>query len=121
MDIISERLKILIKETGMEQQHVGVAMGLVPSTFAGYANGNRRPNIGTLKIIADYFNVTVDYLVGYSEKRNPYVINLDHLSEEQKQFIADSENIVYLDLAMDIKSKTNKNTESKKITEKKGI
>jgi len=38
-------------------------------TIANYENGHREPNFDTLLKIADYFNVTVDYLIGRSDYR----------------------------------------------------
>jgi transcriptional regulator with XRE-family HTH domain len=66
-------------------------------------SNKREPSISKLKQLAAYFNVSVDYLIGYSEIRDPYFM---HLPEEARSFILDSANKTYIELAMDIKERT---------------
>ena len=112
--IIGERLKKLVKEKGMEQQEVAAELGMKSPTFNAYVANPREPSAAKLKLFAKYFDVSVDYLIGYTELRRPY---LAHLSEEIKAFINDPENITYLELAMDIKAKTIP-AEKKRISDK---
>ena len=100
---LGQRLKILIKEKGIEQRKAAADLGLKTSTFSGYVLDKREPTIACLKKIAAYFNTSIDYLVGYSDIRDPY---LSHLSPEQRDFITNPENVMYIDLAKDIKRKT---------------
>ncbi len=44
---------------------VGVSKGIVSM----WENGLREPNMDSLIKLADYFNVTIDYLVGRTKKR----------------------------------------------------
>jgi len=103
MATLGERIKSLVKEKGLEQQEVAEILGLKTSTFNGYVGDKREPTIDYLRKFAEYFDVSIDYLTGYSDVRNPY---LTHLSEEQKAFIHDSKNIMYIELALEIKNKT---------------
>lgn len=107
---LGERLKLLIKETGLEQQEVAAILGIKTPTFNGYVIKKREPPFERLKQFADYFNVSIDYLLGYSDVRDP---SLHHLSDEQNNFVRDQENVTYIELAMDIKARTLK-TENKK-------
>ncbi len=100
---VGERLKQLVKEKGMEQQEAAAQLNIKSPTFNGYIGNKREPSISKLKQLASYFNVSVDYLIGYSEIRNPY---LNHLSKEMNSFIHDSENETYIELAKDIKERT---------------
>jgi len=100
---IGERLKQLVKEKSMEQQEAAYQLNIKAPTFNGYVGNKREPSISKLKQLANYFNVSVDYLIGYSEIRNPY---LGHLEEEMKGFIQDPENKTYIELAKDIKERT---------------
>ncbi len=100
---IGERLKDLVKEKGLEQQEAAIQMNIKIPTFNGYVSNKREPSIDRLKQLADYFKVSVDFLVGYSEIRDPYLSNL---SEEVKNFIMDPANEQYIELAMDIKERT---------------
>ena len=39
-------------------------MGIVRTTYSNYESGNRQPDNETLKKLADFYEVTVDYLLG---------------------------------------------------------
>lgn len=101
--ILGERLRLLIKEKGLEQQQVASALGLKTSTFNGYVGNKREPPIEYLIKFAAFFGVSIDYLTGYSDIRDPY---LSHLSEELNAFVRDPENRIYIELAKDIKART---------------
>ncbi len=104
MDItVGERLKQLVKEKGLEQQEVAAQLNIKSPTFNGYVGNKREPSISRLKQLASYFNVSVDYLIGYNDIRSPY---LSHLSDEVKKFIQNPENQTYIELAKDIKERT---------------
>jgi len=49
---------------GLTQQELAKHLGISPVTISGYENGHREPTIEMLERIADYFDVTVDYLLG---------------------------------------------------------
>jgi transcriptional regulator with XRE-family HTH domain len=98
-----DRLKQLVKEKGLEQQEVAAELGMKSPTFNGYISNNREPSITKLKQLAGYFGVSVDYLTGYSNIKDPY---LKHLPAELSSFVNEPENSIYIELAADIKSKT---------------
>ncbi len=100
---IGERIKELVREKGLEQQEAANQMNIKIPTFNGYVSNKREPSIERLKQLADYFKVSVDFLVGYSKIRDPY---LNCLSEETRSFILDPANEPYIELAMDIKERT---------------
>lgn len=56
-----KRLRERYKET---QTTLGEKLKLSKSTISMYENGNRTPDFDTLMRIANYFNVTSDYLIG---------------------------------------------------------
>lgn len=97
------RLKQLIEEMGLEQKQVAKLLEVKSPTFNGYINSRREPTLEMLKHFATYFGVSVDYLTGHSDIKNPY---LNHLSDELINFIYEPRNTVYIELAMDIKHKT---------------
>lgn len=65
-----ERLKSLRLERKMTQQELGNALGIPRGTMAGYES-IREPDVATLRRMADYFGVSVDYLVGSTDIRQP--------------------------------------------------
>lgn len=66
-----ERLKELIEENHITQRELSRELNIAPTTLSGYANDNREPDFDTLISFADYFHVSVDYLIGYSDIRHP--------------------------------------------------
>lgn len=66
MPDFKSRFKRLRKENGLTQQEVGDKLGVSKVAVSGYENGIRSPETETLKKIATTFNVSIDYLVGYS-------------------------------------------------------
>lgn len=69
MSILSERLKALRNEAGKTQEEMSKLIGISRSTYAEYERGKNKPPIQKLQIIADYFGVTVDYLMGNSSSK----------------------------------------------------
>ena len=58
------RLKELREQRGISQTELANFLGVVRSTICQYEKGNRRPYINILGKLSDYFNVSVDYLLG---------------------------------------------------------
>ncbi len=61
------RLKQLREQLNLKQTEVAKELGFSRQAYGNYENGRRTPDTETLKHIAAYFNVSVDYLLGGSE------------------------------------------------------
>lgn len=61
-----DRLKWLRTKFNISQETFAEYLGVKRSTVAGYEMGNSEPSYEILRKIARYFNVTTDYLLGYS-------------------------------------------------------
>ena len=59
-----ENLKTARKKSGMTQQEVADAIGVVQSAYKNYEQGNREPKGDIIVMLADLFHVTTDYLLG---------------------------------------------------------
>ena len=59
------RLKELRLKKGVTQNEVAIAVGCAKSTYPKYEREEREPDIITLCRLADYFEVTVDCLIGH--------------------------------------------------------
>lgn len=59
-----QRLKDLRTQKKITQQELGDVIHVSKVSISGYENNNRFPDTNTLGEIADYFGVTVDYLLG---------------------------------------------------------
>lgn len=60
-------IKSLRKELGMTQQALGIALGVSQQSVHKYENNQVEPDISTLKALAEIFNTSVDYIVGFTE------------------------------------------------------
>jgi len=64
-----ERLKKLREELDMDQGEFGEIFRKSKSTISSYENNKRTPDLKLVEKFADYFNVTVDYILGISDIR----------------------------------------------------
>ncbi|ADV95522.1 HTH-type transcriptional regulator Xre [Bacillus subtilis] len=69
----SIRLKKLRDGKKMNQQEVADNLGIARTTYASYEQGKREPDHETLVKIANFFEVTVDYLLGHQPNSKPVV------------------------------------------------
>ena len=61
------RLKELRKKKGISQLRLATDLNTTQNTISRYETGEREPGIDELIKMADYFNVSVDYLIGRTE------------------------------------------------------
>ena len=61
------RLKELRKKKGISQLRLATDLNTTQNTISRYETGEREPGIDELIKIADYFTVSVDYLIGRTE------------------------------------------------------
>jgi len=61
------RLKELRKKKGISQLRLATELNTTQNTISRYETGEREPGIDELTKIADYFNISVDYLIGRTE------------------------------------------------------
>ena len=63
-----EQLKKLRIARGLLQRQVADAIGVNRTTYVKYETGKSEPDYATLSRLADYFAVTIDYLLGRPQK-----------------------------------------------------
>lgn len=86
-----EKLKELRRKFNVSQQQLADVIGVSQQSINKYENHNVEPDIATLKAMANYFNVSIDYLVGYdkseqSESANDELLRIYNLmTPEQKR------------------------------------
>lgn len=66
MEGFSTRLRELRKERNLRQKDLAAVLGLAQTTIANYEQNTRFPDEETLKKIVDYFNTSLDFLLGLS-------------------------------------------------------
>ena len=69
MATFAQRMKQLRKEKNLKQQQLANQFSVKLRTYQGYEYGESYPEVAKLIAIADFFDVSLDYLVGRSEVR----------------------------------------------------
>ena len=73
------RLRQLIEKHSITQDSIASCIGVSRQTVSQYVNGISDPSFETLGKIADYFNVTTDYLLGRTDDPSPHPSAVDEL------------------------------------------
>ncbi len=68
MNMINFRMKELRKAKKISQLKLAMDLNMNQNTVSRYENMEREADYKTLILIADYFNVTLDYLLGRTER-----------------------------------------------------
>ena len=71
---IAERLKELRAKKGYSQAELAEKLHISKSTISMIEAGSRKPSYELMEEIADFFNVSLDYLRGEDEK-SPYYLD----------------------------------------------
>ena len=67
MNNFSTQLRKIRKERKLTQKQLAIEIGASERGIQQYELGERKPAFDVLIALADYFNVSLDYLVGRSE------------------------------------------------------
>lgn len=60
----SKRLMLLRQKLGLSQEELAKRLGVSRSAVSLWELGKRSPDIPTINLLADFFDVTTDYLLG---------------------------------------------------------
>ncbi len=71
----SSILKTLREENHVTQEELALYLGITRSAVAGYETKGKQPDFERLVLIADFFNVTLDYLIRGNEYSSVSVTN----------------------------------------------
>lgn len=63
----TENLKKLRKERRIRQEDIAAELNISTRSYGRYESGEREPNLSILWRMADFFGVTIDYLVGRTD------------------------------------------------------
>ena len=81
-------LKLLRKESGISQQKLADSIGMSQQSINQYENHSVEPDIETLSRMADFFNTSIDYIVGRSTSRFPAEASeAFYLNENEARFM----------------------------------
>lgn len=123
------RLSELMKKNNIQQQEMAEILNVSRASIYKYQQGKAEPSIEGLVKIADYFNVSLDYLC---ERQNKNLIFTDSLSDKKKELFSmikdlnDDETLIVLGFVArlankpidEVMSKLNKKSETTKLSQK---
>lgn len=67
--MLGVRLKYLRKSNNKTQQDIADILGITRPAYTAYEQGKRNPDYEILEKIADYYNVSIDYLLGRTDNK----------------------------------------------------
>lgn len=69
--MLGKRLRYLREKNNLSQLELAKRLGIPNQNISNYERGFRHPDFDTLNMIADYFGVTTDYLLGRTDVPYP--------------------------------------------------
>ena len=88
ISIFSKRLRSEREKLGLKQKEMAEKLNMPSNTYNGYETGKRLPALDIARDIADALNVTTDYLLGRSNKRNsPNIEEIQKESNKEIEYI----------------------------------
>ena len=107
MGSFGSRLKQLRIEKDLTQTELGNQFNVHKGSVSNWENDNRFPDGQQLTKIADFFDVSIDYLLGRTDKRKP-----NHLTKEdlikiapEHAWLFEEEGLKYVELVDELKGK----------------
>lgn len=82
-NITGERISYLRCERNLTREQLCKIIGVSKRTIVAYEQGTRDPSVKTLRALVEYFNVSADYILGYTNKP----LRLDTICKEEKSYI----------------------------------
>ena len=68
-------LKKIHKQSKKKREDVAIAINIKKSTLDSYLDGKANPKLETLIMLADYYNVSIDEIVGIKKTNNLIISN----------------------------------------------
>lgn len=66
------RIRDLREDRDLSQKELAAILDIHQTTYSDYELGNLNIPLSTLHILADFYNVSVDYLLGRTSVKTPY-------------------------------------------------
>lgn len=80
--LFGDRLKELRKEHNLTQEDIGNLCDVAKNTVSNWENNVNQPSFEITKKLAEYFGVTIDYLLNFTQND---VDNMERLKQALKQ------------------------------------
>ncbi|MGJ0845929.1 helix-turn-helix domain-containing protein [Tissierella praeacuta] len=96
METFSDRMRNLRKEKDVTLEELANILNTTKATLSRYENNLRVPNADFIQELAEFFNVSTDYLLGRTDIKNPEdkIKNLDKLAHKEINSVEDALEII---------------------------
>lgn len=87
---ISKRIKELRLEKNLKQKDVAMHLNIATNTLSQFENNKGRPSLEVLSAMADFFEVSLDYLVGREDDFGNVIVSgqtSDRLTEKEERLL----------------------------------
>lgn len=95
MDNLSSKIKALRKEKKQTQQNMADLLGVRRSTYGEYERGKILPPMDKLKMIAEHFDVTIDYLIGNEESTDETEMDVSDNLESALEYLKNDNDLFF--------------------------
>lgn len=68
------KIRELREASGKQQKDIAIDLGVSQPTVSDWENGRKIPSAKSTSKLADYFGVSIDYLLGRDEKEPPALV-----------------------------------------------
>lgn len=83
LESLGYRIKYLRERNNISQIEFAKKIGVSNTVLSRYESGDRKPDYDTLQLIADFFDVSTDYLLGRTD-----TASLTHQEKDEQEFQA---------------------------------
>lgn len=97
---LGQKLKRLREENDLTLEELAKIFKLGKSTISNYERDYRKPDINLLKQIADYFHVSIDWLIGRVDERDLYIMEGNEIPKQLRDI-----GIEYLEVNEELKKR----------------
>ncbi len=98
--LISEKIKQLRKDKGLQQKQVAIDVGLDQSNYNKIENGRREPSLDVLQKLSAILDVSIDELVNAEDTKKPSAVTVEDKTISEKirlmeQLEEEDKNVIY--------------------------
>lgn len=87
MNTLGSNIRRLRERAGLSQKDLSSHIGVSNAVLSRYELDDRKPDFDTLEKIADYFEVSIDYLFGRTDKKQASAKHDVELTDYQKEVL----------------------------------
>lgn len=87
MSDFKEKIKELRKNNGYFQKDIAKALNIEINTYGAWERGNSEPSIDIIRKLADFYNVSTDYLFDREEEDGRIIIQEPELPSDEKKLL----------------------------------